>query len=139
MRRIVIAAMLLMAGSAQAQAVFKCRDAKGQPIYQSEPCPNGRQAERIWVNEMRPPTPAERAARIQADRKIEEAGRRLSAANARNNRSVASNWSPTSSGESPQCLAARSEYERVQKDFVLNRNINLLRRLEANIYRYCKR
>lgn len=132
-----LSALLLFAAGVQAQAVFKCRDAKGQPVYQSQPCV-GRSPEKVWFNQYREPTPEERYRRAEADRKIAQADQRLRASNVRYSASSSSYWSPPSQGrETLACLAARSEYNRVQKDFVLNRNIDLLRKLEADIRREC--
>ena len=34
-------ALLVLAGNVHAQTVFKCRDHRGQPVYQSFPCAAG--------------------------------------------------------------------------------------------------
>ena len=61
---------LLLAGlaaSSWAQSVYKCRDAKGQPVYQSEPCP---EAEKRWDTQPSTTTWDDYYKRQAADRKI---------------------------------------------------------------------
>lgn len=41
----IFVGLLVFAGTAHAQSVYKCRDAKGGLVYQSDPCPN---AEKRW-------------------------------------------------------------------------------------------
>lgn len=38
----ITAALILAAGPLQAQTIFKCTDAKGQPIFQHQPCDGAR-------------------------------------------------------------------------------------------------
>ena len=61
---------LLLAGltaSSGAQSVYKCRDAKGAPVYQSAPCAN---AEKRWDTQASTTTWDEYYKRQAADRKI---------------------------------------------------------------------
>lgn len=64
-----IFAVLLAALSvnAVAQSVYKCRDAKGQPVYQSEPCPD---AEKRWDTQPSTTTWDDYHKRQAADRQI---------------------------------------------------------------------
>lgn len=141
MRTSIYLALFFFAGAAEAQAVYKCRDAAGQPVYQSQPCADNKPAERVWVNEVRPLTADEVRKRRLADASIAEAARKVRESNARYAASGPRHWSPSGSQSQTAvaCAGARSEYERVQKDFTLNRNVDLLRRLEADIRRYCSR
>jgi len=68
---------LLLAGlaaSSGAQSVYKCRDAKGQPVYQSEPCP---EAEKRWDTQPSTTTWDDYYKRQAADRKIEQDRRHM--------------------------------------------------------------
>lgn len=56
-----------LAASSGAQSVYKCRDAKGQPVYQSEPCP---EAEKRWDTQPSTTTWDDYYKRQAADRKI---------------------------------------------------------------------
>ena len=131
-------ALLVSAGNGHAQTVFKCRDHRGQPVYQSFPCAADKPAEKIWNNEIREPTPAERAARLRAERSIAESDRKLRESNARYAQATRTYGGKNYKRDSLACVAAREEYERVQADFLLNRNIDLLRRLEAQIRDHCR-
>ncbi len=130
-RTLLFVLVAFFALPAAAQTVYKCRDGKGQPVYQSAPCAGDAMPERVWSGTYRQPTYAERLAREQRDREFEQR-RRLD--RARRARPVYIEPSSTGSMRS-SCAAVRAEYDRVQADFRANRNVDLLRRLEAQLRR----
>ena len=121
---------------ASAQTIFKCRGPKGQAMYQTAPCAGG-PAEKSWSGSYREPTRDELWQRYRLDQRWQQ---RQNARVVRRSGfyAVPSGVPSRSSANAAACSAARSEYSRVQADFKLNRNIDLLRRLEADIYRYCE-
>jgi multidrug efflux pump subunit AcrA (membrane-fusion protein) len=65
-RRLPALALLLLAPLAQAEALYKCTDAKGAVSIQSEPCARG--STQVWKRDAAPeagPTPEQLAARAQ--------------------------------------------------------------------------
>lgn len=52
MKGIVLFGLLLAASPAFGQSVHKCVAADGSTIYQSDPCPDGQQAVKVWVPEV---------------------------------------------------------------------------------------
>lgn len=135
-RRVTAICILLLAGTASAQTVYKCRDHKGQPVYQSFPCGGTLPAEKVWTGDYRQPTNAERWATYNRDQEWKARQQREA-----QHRPVY--WSSgqvdtKASMNRAACAASRSEYNRVQADFILNRNIELLRKLESDIRRYCE-
>lgn len=122
-----------------AQTVYKCKGIDGKPVYQSFPCAGDVPPEKVWSGSYRQPTNAELWQRYHIDqrwaaRQQSENARRA----ARSFYAAPSSSRSKSSHNSAACSTSRSEYSRVQADFKLNRNINLLRRIEADIYRYCE-
>ena len=135
MRIVLFILLSLFAPSLYAQTVYKCRDHKGQPLYQSFPCGGTQPAEKEWTGNYRQPTNTELWERYNRDQ----------AWRARQQREQQRSYimaptrpSPAESARSASCRVSRSEYARVQADFKLNRKIDLLRRLEADIRRYCE-
>ena len=139
MRFRILVVLLLMPLSASAQTVYKCTGFKGDKVYQSFPCAGAVPAEKVWTGTYRSPTNDELWQRYRTDERWRQ---RQQAEQARRNANHYSEISSPSASQSSQnaliCSAARSDYARVQADFQLNRNINLLRRLESNIRRYCE-
>jgi hypothetical protein len=139
MRLVLLILLSVLAPSLCAQTIYKCRDHKSQAVYQSFPCGGTKPPEKVWSGSYRQPTNAELWQRYNRDlewRKRQERDRRRRP------------FVYSGGGTSPQgmkalsnraaCSYARKNYERVQADFTLNRNIDLLRRLEADIRRYCE-
>jgi hypothetical protein len=136
MRFLCVAALLLFPFSGAAQSVYKCKGMDGEAVYQSFPCAGGKGAEKIWTGSYRQPTNEELWARYNRDKAWQEKQH----ANRIRRASGAAYGASSSNGDSKAqlCRVTRNEYNRVQADFKLNRNIDLLRRLEADIYKYCK-
>lgn len=128
-----------MSVSGSAQTVYKCRDAKGGPVYQSFPCPGNAPPEKTWSGTYRKPTNDELWERYRRD---QEWARRQERERAK--RGTQTFFVPPTTEAATKeafnrsaCASVRAEYDRVQADFKLNRNIELLRRLEAQIRTYC--
>lgn len=136
MRILCLALLLMLAAPLSAQTVYKCRDHKGQPVYQSFPCGGTKPAEKVWAGEYRQPTNAELWATYNRDQAWRARQRREQ--QQRSYIMAPAPATPAQAGRTAACRASRSEYNRVQADFRLNRNIDLLRRLEADIRRYCE-
>ena len=136
MRFVLLILLSVLAPSLCAQTIYKCRDHKGQPVYQSFPCGGTRPAEKEWSGQYRQPTNAEQWATHNRDQawKARQQGERQRRAYVMAPRQP----TPAESGRRASCSYARAEYNRVQADFTLNRKIDLLRRLEANIRIYCE-
>lgn len=136
MRILCLALLLMLAAPLSAQTVYKCRDHKGQPVYQSFPCGGTKPAEKEWSGSYREPSNAELWAKYNRDQEWRARQQRERQRRAY----VRAPSQPTAaeSGRRASCNYARAEYNRVQADFKLNRNIELLRRLEADIRTYCE-
>ena len=135
MRFVLLILLSVLAPSLCAQTIYKCRDHNGQPLYQSFPCGGTKPPEKVWSGDYRQPTNAELWERYNRD---QEWRRRQARENQPQYRYVApSRGNSAAASRRASCAIARQEYNRVQADFKLNRNIDLLRRLEANIRRYC--
>ncbi len=137
--RISIAIVVALAFSdASAQAVYKCKGVDGKSVYQSFPCAGAMPPEKVWSGNYRQPTNAERWATYNRDQqwKLRQQADRVR----RNSGSyyIAPARDSKSQVNSARCSIARSEYDRIQANFKLNRNVTLLRNLEAQIYRYCE-
>ena len=136
MRFVLLILLFVLAPSLCAQTIYKCRDHKGQPLYQSFPCGGTKPPEKVWSGGYRQPTNAELWARYNRD---QEWRRRQEREKQKNYYySVPSRGDSAAASRRSSCAVARQEYNRVQADFKLNRNIDLLRRLEANIRRFCE-
>lgn len=139
MRRLpVIAALSLLSCTASAQSVYKCRDAKGSPVYQSEPCSN---AEKRWdAKPEPPPTYDDLRARelVRQRQEAESAQLRRAAGRDRPQQAIGANL-PAYAGANPdRCENAKRERQRVLDQVGLKRNFDLLRRLDDMVYNACK-
>lgn len=131
--------LLLLPLCASAQTVYKCKDAKGGSVYQSSPCAGAVPAEKQWSGIYRQPTSEELWQRHRTEQRWtqrQQAGQARRGANSYH--VVPSSGDSRSNRDALTCTSVRQEYDRVQADFKLNRNIDLLRRLEADIRRYCE-
>ena len=135
MRIVILALLLMLAAPLSAQTVYKCRDHKGQPVYQSFPCGGTKPAEKEWSGNYREPSNAELWAKYYRDQ--EWRARQQREQQRRAYVTAPRRPTPAESGRRAACSYARAEYNRVQADFKLNRNVDLLRRLETNIRQYC--
>lgn len=129
---------MLLAGlavSSGAQSVYKCRDAKGAPVYQSEPCAN---AEKRWDAQPSTTTWDDYYKRQAADRKI-AADRRHMRARARE---LSAGEGPVGASVStPNADACQQAKERRQAAYDaagLNRSFNLSRQMDEMVYNACK-
>lgn len=129
---------LLLAGlaaSSWAQSVYKCRDAKGQPVYQSEPCP---EAEKRWDTQPSTTTWDDYYKRQAADRKI-AADRRHMRARARD---ISAGEGPvgTSVTTSNADACSRAKYARAQayEAMGVRRNFEASRHWDNVVWNACK-
>jgi len=127
MRKFFTLALLVLVAPAQAQIVYKCVGKGGHVEFSSWPCaPTQRTVKAVAAppEPYRPPPPPPKPLRPRARGSVTHYYGR-SASDEANAARVA------------QCAATRREYDRVQGDFTLNRNIQLLRDLEAQLRKYC--
>lgn len=139
--RIVLFVMLcLLAPSLCAQTIYKCRDHKGRPVYQSFPCGGTKPPEKIWDSQYHRPTNAELWQRYHAEQKIERDRQAIKARNAQN--AGYQYWQPprytASDSRRAACAAAKSHRQSVLDRVGLNRTFDLLRNLDDNVARACK-
>lgn len=128
--------MLPLVGAAQ--TVHKCKGVDGNTVYQSFPCAGAVPAEKTWTGQYRQPTNAELWQRYRTDQKWAQRQQSEQARRGAGVHYAMPSVASKSSRNASACAVVRSEYQRVQSNFRLNRNIELLRRLEADIYRYCE-
>lgn len=132
--------LLLLSANVSAQQLYKCINGKGHPSYQSEPC--SAQQSQVWVRDATPepePPPSQRpAAQAQRQWESEVAERRQQAQSQGPQRPVGFSL-PAYGGSRPSaCQAAKDERERVLKVVGMNRNYDLLRKLDDNVWNACK-
>lgn len=130
--------LLLLPLASAAQAVYKCKGVDGKSVYQSFPCAGDVPPEKVWNGDYRQPTNAELWQRYRTDQRWQQRQQADRARRSAGSYYVAPARDSRSQANSARCSVARGEYKRVQADFTLNRNIELLRNLEAQIYRYCE-
>ncbi len=136
MRFVLLILLSVFAPSLCAQTIYKCRDHKDQPLYQSFPCGGTKPPEKVWSGEYRQPTNAELWARYNRDQEWRRRQEREKQQQSRY--SVPSRGDSAAASRRASCAIARQEYNRVQADFRLNRSIDLLRKLEARIRQHCE-
>lgn len=139
MKRIFTLLLWGLAVTASAQSVYKCRDAKGNPVYQSDPCP---EAEKRWDTQPRDYTADDHRKRVEADRRIEQ-DRRHMRARANGARPAGAGpvgaELPAHAGRNPgACAAAKAQRDATLKTVGLNRDFQLLRQLDDAVFNACK-
>ena len=129
---------LLLAGlaaSSGAQSVYKCRDAKGQPVYQSEPCP---EAENRWDTQPSTTTWDDYYKRQAADRKIAADRRHMRA----RVRQISAGEGPVGASVSTQnadaCSRAKHARAQAYEAMGLNRNFDASRHWDNVVADACK-
>ena len=129
--------MLLVAVSADAgaQSVYKCRDAKGNPVYQSDPCPD---AEKRWDTQPQSYTWDDYRKRQAADRKI-EADRRHMRSKAQQ---IASSELPVSANVGPRdsdnCRRVKAQRDAAYEAMGVSRNFEASRYWDDAVWNACK-
>ena len=136
MRIVLLILLSVLAPSLCAQTIYKCRDHKGQPVYQSFPCGGTKPPEKVWSGEYRQPTNAELWARYNRDQEWRRRQEREKQQQFQY--TVPHRGDSSKASRRASCAVVRQEYNRVQADFMLNRNIDLLRRLEASVRNHCE-
>ncbi|KAF1719264.1 hypothetical protein CSC76_18200 [Pseudoxanthomonas mexicana] len=129
---------LLLAGlaaSSGAQSVYKCRDAKGQPVYQSEPCP---EAEKRWDTQPSTTTWDDYYKRQEADRKI-AADRQHMRARARE---LSNGQGPSGASvgtpNADACARAKAARAQAYEAMGVSRNFQASRHWDDVVWNACK-
>ncbi len=134
MRKVAVV-LAFVACTASGQSVYKCRDAKGTPVYQSEPCAN---AEKRWDTQPSATTWDDYYKRQAAERKI-AADRRHMRVRAQE---IAAGASPVGAAVGPQassaCQQAKSQRQAAYDAAGLNRSFELSRQMDDMVYNACK-
>ena len=124
-----------LAASSGAQSVYKCRDAKGQPVYQSEPCP---EAEKRWDTQPSTVTWDDYYKRQAADRKI-AADRRHMRARARQ---LVAGEGPVgtsvTSSNADECTRAKQARAQAYEQMGLSRSFEASRHWDNLVWNACK-
>lgn len=127
--------LLLLALPLQAQQVYKCRDSKGGPVYQSHPC-EGKTAEKTW-DAAQPEYTAEDIARIRRHQAEVTALAQRQRQHGNTYTAPAFSGPTQSQSKHARCQAAKNERAR-QLAFVKNAGIDLRQRLNSMVYDACK-
>ena len=132
-----ILAVLLagLAASAGAQSIYKCRDAKGQPVYQSEPCP---EAEKRWDTQPSTTTWDDYYKRRDADRKIAADRRHMRARAGEISRGNGPVGTSVGAENADACQRAKAHRQAAYDAAGLNRSFELSRQMDDMVYNACK-
>lgn len=129
---------LLLAGlaaSSGAQSVYKCRDAKGQPVYQSEPCP---EAEKRWDTQPSTTTWDDYYKRQAADRKIAADSRHMRA----RAREISAGYGPAAtsvgSPNAEACTRAQAARSQAYEAMGVKRTFEASRHWDNVVWNACK-
>ena len=124
-----------LAASSRAQSVYKCRDAKGQPVYQSEPCSG---AEKRWDTQPSTTTWDDYYKRQAADRKI-AADRRHMRARARD---ISAGGGPVgtavTSSNANACADAKRARDKAYEAMGVSRTFEASRYWDNLVWNACK-
>jgi hypothetical protein len=146
MRRIAMVAVLLLAGAADAQTLYKCVS-RGMTSYQQTPCPPWARTVRSIQTVPEPPLTAaqrtEQRQKAQQDRTESAFLSHQAGTDQGRFRRVSTYRSPSTTAfrDKPKgaCDAARSSREQTLRAVGLNRNIDLSRRLDDAVAEACRR
>lgn len=137
MSRMTLLALLVFTLPVNAQSIHKCRDPRGNPIYQSGPCQDG-QAEKRWDTQDSRSTREDIERRQQAERKIARDRQQVRTRNARMARA------PRGTGihiapqrDAGRCEAAKAHRDAKLKQTGLKRTFQLMRQLDDDVWRAC--
>lgn len=135
MKWILVMLLAGYAASAGAQSIYKCRDAKGQPVYQSDPCPD---AEKRWDTQPSATTWDDYYKRKEADRKI-AADRRHMRARARE---ISAGEGPVgtavTSTNADACTRAKAARAQAYETMGVNRTFEASRHWDNLVWNACK-
>lgn len=134
--RITMFAMLLLSPAfAQAQSIYKCRDAQGNTAYQSDPC---NKPDKHWDYQTGAPT-----VQTEAERKIRryevdlEKSRRRDAYNAGRTRSTRSDGRVSPKGQMT-CAEAKERRWKALDRLGVNRSYEASQRWDELVRKACK-
>lgn len=135
MRLLLFVAALLAPALVSAQAVYKCRNAKGEAVYQSQPCEGGKLPEKAWSGDYRQPTNAELWQRYLIDQRWQQ---QQQAERSRTSTASFVGSVPRFDQRESRCSIAKAERARTLDRVGLKRTYDLLSRLDAMVYEACK-
>lgn len=124
-----------LAASASGQSIYKCRDAKGQAVYQSDPCP---EAEKRWDTLPRDYTWDDYYKRTDADKRIERDRAYMRGRAQGMNAPSAASGTHITTRDAGRCAAAKAHRESVLEQVGMRRNFQLLRELDSAVWEACK-
>ncbi|MEL1264404.1 DUF4124 domain-containing protein [Pseudoxanthomonas putridarboris] len=124
-----------LAATASAQSVYKCRDAKGNPVYQSNPCP---EAEKRWDTQPRDYTWDDYYKRTAADKKIERDRRHMRARAAQVSGSSGPVGAAVGQRNSSACESAKRRRDMVYEAAGADRSFATSRAMSDVVYDACK-
>lgn len=134
MRKLVLL-LLLLAGPAYSQTVYKCRDASGEPVYQSFPCGGTKPAEKVWTGTYKPPT-AQELRRFEENRRYW--ARQRSGGQASSAYYYETPAKPTERDlKKRRCAVAKQSRAQQLERLGLRRTFDDLRRLDTMVYNAC--
>ena len=129
---------MLLAGiavSAGAQSVYKCRDAKGQPVYQSEPCP---EAEKRWDTQPSTTTWDDYYKRQEAERKIAADRRHMRARARQLSTSDRPVGAAVGTDNAEACARAKAARAQAYEAMGLKRDFEAARHWDNVVWNACK-
>lgn len=134
----IVALLAACAPRASAQALHKCVGRDGHASYQSQPCDAGRRT--VWVREAtpEPPPSAERQKAMRREKARRDVQSAYLATLARRRRGAASGHAIATSRDAKACDAARRRREKTLERVGLERDFELLRRLDDDVARACR-
>ena len=135
MRGITILALMAIAGSAQAQAIYKCRDANGGLVYQNAPCGASQTTAAVkhYTAARYDPGAAAQLRQTQA-----AMVQRQQSSYVASTQTYGATGDTSRSQQRVACAAAKSNRESVLAQVGLSRTYDLLRRLDDSVYEACK-
>ncbi|HEX7801609.1 MAG TPA: DUF4124 domain-containing protein [Pseudoxanthomonas sp.] len=141
MKYLLFTGVMLVAGHCQAQQVFRCVEGK-TVSYQSAPCATPQAKPKVWdATPEPPPTNDELWRRYHAKKKGERESAYLRQLAGREG--LVNGQSQPIGARIPiqggsACVAAKQHREAMLEAVGMNRNHDLLRRLDDAVYRACK-
>lgn len=134
----VVASLVVCAPRAAAQALHKCIGRDGQASYQSQPCDRGSRT--VWVRDAAPERPpsVERQRSMRREKARRDVESAYLAKLAGRRRGSASGHAISTSRDAKRCEAARGRRERTLERVGLERDFDLLRRLDDEVARACR-
>lgn len=134
MRLIVVCSLALIAGSVNAQTIFKCKGARGAVSYQSEPCATGAKIDAVknYAPIYDDPVAAARLRQTEAVMDARSAQQRSTGSS-----QVAMAAYGPRDQQRANCNAAKANRESVLRQVGMNRTYDLLQELDRSVNAAC--